>query len=74
MKEKSWMKTVLQLAAIYNVVWGAWVVLLPQHFFELTRMNVPANLTIWQGMGMIVGVYGIGYWLAMMPCGTGPLF
>ena len=64
MKDSKWMKITLQLAAIYNLAWGAWVVVLPHHFFEITNMAVPENLTIWQGMGMIVGVYGIGYWLA----------
>ena len=64
MKQKSWMGAVLKLAAMYNVIWGAWVVLFPEQFFEITNMQIPENLTIWQGMGMIVGVYGIGYWLA----------
>ncbi|MFT6856793.1 MAG: small multidrug resistance pump [Cyclobacteriaceae bacterium] len=54
----------LKLAAIYNILWGAWVVLFPQHFFELTNMEALNHATIWQGMGMVIGVYGIGYWLA----------
>jgi hypothetical protein len=64
MKEKSWMKAVLKIAAVYNVLWGAWVVLFPNHFFEIAGMAPLVHPTIWQGMGMIVGVYGIGYWLA----------
>lgn len=58
------MKTILKIAAIYNLLWGTWVVLFPHHFFDLVgmqRLNLPM---IWQGVGMIVGVYGIGYWLA----------
>ncbi|WP_010135963.1 hypothetical protein [Ochrovirga pacifica] len=58
------MKRTLQIAAIYNLVWGAWVVLFPHHFFDLVgleRLNLPM---IWQGVGMIVGVYGLGYWWA----------
>jgi len=55
---------ILKLAAIYNILWGAWVVLFPQHFFELTNMQPLNHATIWQGMGMVIGVYGIGYWLA----------
>lgn len=58
------MKLTLQLAAIYNVLWGAWVVLFPTHFFELVGMPIPTQIMIWQGMGMVIGVYGIGYWLA----------
>ncbi len=58
------MKLTLQLAGIYNVLWGAWVVLFPTHFFELVGMPIPTQIMIWQGMGMVIGVYGIGYWLA----------
>ncbi|MEQ8240464.1 MAG: alkyl hydroperoxide reductase, partial [Cyclobacteriaceae bacterium] len=54
----------LKLAAIYNILWGAWVVLFPQHFFELTNMEPLKHATIWQGMGMVICVYGIVYWLA----------
>lgn len=58
------MKLILKLAAIYNLLWGAWVVLFPYHFFDLVGMNRPCQPMIWQGVGMIVGVYGIGYWFA----------
>jgi len=54
----------LRAAAAYNVLWGAWVVLFPAHFFTLTGMAVPDQLMIWQGMGMVIGVYGLGYWWA----------
>ena len=58
------MKTTLKLAAIYNVLWGAWVVLFPNSFFELVGMELPKHPMIWQGMGMVIGVYGLGYWWA----------
>jgi small multidrug resistance pump len=64
MVKNTWMKTTLRLAAVYNVIWGAWVVLVPHHFFEITGMEAMIHPTIWQGMGMIVGVYGLGYWFA----------
>lgn len=57
-----WMKITLKLAAIYNLLWGAWVVLFPNHFFELVNMEPPLHIMIWQGMGMVIGVYGLGYW------------
>ncbi len=63
MNEKG-MSITLKLAAIYNIVWGLWVVLLPTHFFELVGMETPLHLMIWQGMGMVIGVYGLGYWWA----------
>jgi len=58
------METTLRLAAIYNILWGAWVVLFPLHFFTLTGMEAPTHPVIWQGMGMVIGVYGLGYWWA----------
>ncbi len=54
----------LNFAAAYNLMWGAWVVLFPNHFFELTKMPLPNYPHLWQCIGMIVGVYGIGYAIA----------
>ncbi len=61
---KPWMKTCLRAAAIYNVIWGAWVVLFPNHFFQLVGMEPLNHPMVWQGMGMVIGVYGLGYWWA----------
>ncbi len=58
------MSATLRLAALYNIIWGAWVVLFPNHFFELVGMEFPLHTMIWQGMGMVIGVYGLGYWWA----------
>lgn len=59
-----WMRRWLQAAAIYNVAWGAWVVLFPGHYFDLVGMEPPRYPELWQCVGMIVGVYGLGYWAA----------
>lgn len=59
-----WMSLTLKFAAVYNLLWGAWVVLWPQHFFQLTGMTPLNHPMIWQGMGMVIGVYGLGYWWA----------
>ncbi|MGL6097401.1 MAG: alkyl hydroperoxide reductase [Fimbriiglobus sp.] len=60
-----WMSAVLLLAAAYNLMWGAWVVLFPGPSFELSGMMRPGEPLdyppLWQCIGMIVGVYGIGY-------------
>lgn len=64
MENRKWMGRALRIAAIYNLLWGAWVVLLPQHFFQVLNMPPTDYPMIWQGMGMVIGVYGIGYWLA----------
>lgn len=58
------MKLILKLAAVYNILWGAWVVLFPQHFFEMVGMEPINHPMVWQGMGMVIGVYGLGYWWA----------
>ncbi len=58
------MAYVLFSAAAYNLAWGAWVVLFPNHFFDLVGMARPIHPSIWQCVGMIVGVYGIGYAIA----------
>lgn len=54
----------LKIAGVYNLVWGAIVVLFPNLLFELAGMELPKYPMIWQSVGMIVGVYGIGYWVA----------
>ncbi len=60
----SQMSLTLRIAAIYNLLWGAWVIFFPNHFFELVGMEEPTQIMIWQGMGMVIGVYGLGYWWA----------
>ncbi|MEM0983275.1 MAG: SelL-related redox protein [Planctomycetota bacterium] len=59
-----WMSRWLIAAAIYNIAWGALTVLYPNWLFDLTGMEPPAYPFIWQCVGMIVGVYGVGYWAA----------
>ncbi len=60
----SWMKTTLRLAAIYNVLWGTWVVLFPNMFFNYFKLSPPVYPGIWQAVGMIVACYGLAYWIA----------
>lgn len=62
----------LLLAAAYNLAWGAAVVLAPAWTFAVLGVNlgtldpdtVRLLIPIWQCVGMIVGVYGLGYALA----------
>lgn len=58
------MKKTLIAAGIYNIVWGAFNILLPLKMFELVGAKLPAYPEIWQCVGMIVGVYGLGYIIA----------
>lgn len=60
----AWMSWVLKIAGIYNLAWGAYCVLAPKSYFQLVGLKIPDELWLWQCIGMIVGVYGIGYWIA----------
>lgn len=60
----SWSYYWLWAAGIYNLLWGFVTIAAPNLLFDLTgipRVNYPE---IWQCVGMIVGVYGIGYVIA----------
>lgn len=59
-----WMRIVLWAAALYNVLWGTWVILRPNDLFVWSGIEPPLYPSIWQCVGMIVGVYGVGYAIA----------
>jgi hypothetical protein len=61
---RPWLRTVLRIAAVYNILWGLWVGLFPQQFFRLLGIPEIDYPMVWQGMGMVIGVYGLGYWWA----------
>lgn len=62
--KRDWKFYVLWIAGVYNLLWGTSVILFPKLFFELSGMPLPTYLMIWQCVGMIVGVYGVGYIIA----------
>jgi len=59
-----WMVRVLVAAAVYNFAFGIWAVLWPGQWFAISGMAPPLYPDIWRTVGMIVGVYGIGYAIA----------
>jgi peroxiredoxin len=59
-----WPRNVLVLAGIYNLVWGSLIVIFPNALFRLSNIAEPTYPGIWQCVGMIVGVYGVGYLIA----------
>ena len=63
-----WMSTVLLLAGVYNLAWGTWVILFPTLSFAYSGLADPSKPLhypqLWQCIGMIVGVYGVGYAVA----------
>lgn len=60
-----WMKRVLLVAACYNIGWGAFAILSPLTLFSWCGFDpLPLYPELWQCIGMIVGVYGVGYGIA----------
>jgi len=58
------MRLTLILAGVYNILWGSSVILFPELHFTIIGIETPNYLEFWQCIGMIVGVYGIGYLIA----------
>lgn len=50
-------------AGIYNLIWGLPIILAPDLPFEILGMPPleDPGRAIWQCLGMVIGVYGIGY-------------
>ncbi len=64
-KPKIWMRNVLYAAATYNIVWGIMAIAVPVRFLGWLGFDpMPVYPELWQCIGMIVGVYGIGYAIA----------
>jgi len=63
-----WMSAVLILAGIYNIAWGMWSIFFPTLSFAYSGLEIPDRPLnyphLWQCIGMIVGVYGVGYLIA----------
>lgn len=51
-------------AGCYNLAFGVWASLWPRAFFTWFRLDPPRYPGIWQCLGMVIGLYGIGYWYA----------
>ena len=60
-----WMKTVLLAAGCYNLLWGACAVLFPGTILQWLGMETTSiTSNFWQCIGMMVGVFGVGYLIA----------
>src|SRR5438045_9447647 len=60
----SWMKYVLAAAGFYNLAWCLFMSVAPQAVFNWAGMVAPNYPELWQGMGMLIGAFGILYWIA----------
>ena len=54
---------VFRVAAVYNVLWGAVVIVFPTLLFELLRVEPPNYPFLMSGIGLFVALYGYGYWV-----------
>lgn len=61
---RGWMGTVLVLAGVYNLLWGGAMVVWPHWLWDMVGAARPNYPELWQCIGMIVGVYGVGYLIA----------
>ncbi len=60
-----WMKYTLVAAGVYNLAWGFAAVVFPTTMLDSLGVEYGIVATkFWQCIGMIVGVYGIGYLIA----------
>lgn len=60
-----WMNQVLRAAGFYNLAWGVACVAMPTTVLEFLGVDPTATVvSFWQCIGMIVGVYGVGYLIA----------
>lgn len=56
---------ILIAAGIYNLLWGAFVIFRPDALFRWAGIDpLPNYPQLWQCLGMVIGVYGIGYLIA----------
>jgi hypothetical protein len=49
------------LAALYNGAFGVFAGLFPNAFFDLFQLPRPNYPTVWQVLGMVIGLYGLAY-------------
>ncbi len=54
-------RLIFSAAAAYNVAFGLWAALFPRAFFNLFHLAPPRYPSIWACLGMVVGLYGVGY-------------
>jgi hypothetical protein len=54
-------RLIFATAALYNLAFGLWAALFPQSFFACFALRPPAYPAIWACLGMVVGLYGLGY-------------
>ncbi len=61
---RPWMQYILVVAGIYNLIFGLCSMIAPEFFFRNLQLALPNYIIMWQGIGLIEIMYGIGYLIA----------
>lgn len=54
-------RLIFAAAAAYNIAFGLWASLFPRAFFTTFDLEPASYPAIWACLGMVVGLYGVGY-------------
>ena len=54
-------RLIFAAAAAYNFAFGIWAAAWPLSFFERVELAAPRYPSIWACLGMVIGLYGVGY-------------
>lgn len=61
---KPWMTRFLRVAGLFNMAWGALLVLAPNSLFDLASLAHPVYPDLIQDLGLLTGLFGLGFMLA----------
>jgi hypothetical protein len=60
-----WQRVALIVASLQCLIWGLFIIVFPARSSLVYGFNrVPAELFLWQGMGLIIFLFGVGYGIA----------
>ena len=54
------MRKVLLAAGIYHLLFAVWAIAWPCVWFDWIGMEHPNHPMLWQGVGLVMGIFGIG--------------
>lgn len=57
-------RLLLAIAGVYHMAWGISVVFFPSFWFRIAALNQPNYSELWQYIGMVEAIYGLGYLIA----------
>lgn len=63
-RNTSWFKSVLLVAGVYHILWGASVIFFPCFWFDLGSLSYPNYMQLWQFVGLYEIIFGFGFLMA----------